>query len=266
MKQITLFLLLWAATFSLQAQTLSFKGGHSHNDYYRNKPLFDALEHGMVSIEADVFFRKGELLVGHSEAELSVGKTLESLYLKPLKQWVEESGNPGSPIILMVDVKDRAEESYRALSKVLWKYRSLLSDTRDGKLTQRFATVIISGSRAIDILRNENYRLAFIDGRMNEKDIADSSELIPLISDDWNSLFSWKGDGDFPEQERQKLQQLVDECHEEGKLVRFWGIPDEQSVSMKFWEILTDAGVDLIGCDCPSCLEEFFHSKAALNK
>jgi len=29
---------------------------HSHNDYLRGQPLFDALECGLNSVEADVFF------------------------------------------------------------------------------------------------------------------------------------------------------------------------------------------------------------------
>ena len=36
---------------------------HSHNDYLRKNPLFDALSFGATSIEVDVFLRNGQVLV-----------------------------------------------------------------------------------------------------------------------------------------------------------------------------------------------------------
>ena len=38
---------------------------HSHNDYWRSRPLQEALEAGCLSIEADVVVRGGTLMVGH---------------------------------------------------------------------------------------------------------------------------------------------------------------------------------------------------------
>jgi hypothetical protein len=35
---------------------------HSHNDYLRGQPLFDALECGLNSVEADVFFYRIKLI------------------------------------------------------------------------------------------------------------------------------------------------------------------------------------------------------------
>lgn len=59
---------------------------HSHNDYTRNVPLFDALHAGCTSVEADIWLvgSNKELQVGHNKASLSPSRTLESLYLRPL--------------------------------------------------------------------------------------------------------------------------------------------------------------------------------------
>src|SRR3990172_9175630 len=65
---------------------------HAHNDYWHERPLFDALDHGFTSVEADVFLRDGNLLVGHELAELKPESTLESLYLDPLARRVRENG------------------------------------------------------------------------------------------------------------------------------------------------------------------------------
>ncbi|NVJ48512.1 MAG: hypothetical protein HWE07_15355, partial [Cytophagia bacterium] len=38
---------------------------HAHNDYEHERPLFDALENGFTSVEADVYLIDGELYVYH---------------------------------------------------------------------------------------------------------------------------------------------------------------------------------------------------------
>lgn len=256
----TCCLFLWIS-FGALSQGLVFKGGHSHNDYHQKRPLFEALEHGMASIEADVFLRDGQLLVGHSEDELQADKTLENIYLAPLLKIVEAKSTSFKPIILLVDFKDRGSDTYLKLKEVLSNYKSMLTEKKDRELIQREITVIISGDRPIEQLRAEKTRFAFIDGRLNRDDIQDKADLIPLVSDDWTSYFSWNGAGDFPESDFQKLKQLVDDCHQHGKLVRFWGIPDEASACIKIWDIMLLANVDLLGCDCPACLEEYLNQK-----
>lgn len=59
---------------------------HSHNDYWRNVPLFDALAAGCVGVEADVWLDKtsNNLLVGHRASSLSADRTLQSAYIEPL--------------------------------------------------------------------------------------------------------------------------------------------------------------------------------------
>ena len=81
----------------LFAISLSVKGteknplliqGHAHNDYYHKRPLEDALECFFCSIEVDVFLKDGKFLVGHDRVELREDRTLEGLYLGPLKKRV----------------------------------------------------------------------------------------------------------------------------------------------------------------------------------
>jgi hypothetical protein len=59
---------------------------HPHNDYWRKRPLQDALECGFCSVEADTFLVGDQLLVGHDPHELRPERTLESLYLAPLRE------------------------------------------------------------------------------------------------------------------------------------------------------------------------------------
>ena len=49
-------------------------------------PLKEALDCGICSIEADVVLVNGELLVAHKREEVTPGRTLQSLYLEPLRK------------------------------------------------------------------------------------------------------------------------------------------------------------------------------------
>lgn len=61
---------------------------HSHNDYWRSRPLLHALSYGVKSVEADVWLFKelGDpiIYVGHALNSLDTHRTLQSLYLNPL--------------------------------------------------------------------------------------------------------------------------------------------------------------------------------------
>jgi len=49
---------------------------HAHNDYEHARPLFDALDHGFMSVEVDVFLINNQLLVGHDPTQLRPDRTL----------------------------------------------------------------------------------------------------------------------------------------------------------------------------------------------
>lgn len=58
---------------------------HSHNDYWRDVPLYTALALGVTSIEADVWLGPDEkLYVGHSVTSLNRARTFEKLYISQL--------------------------------------------------------------------------------------------------------------------------------------------------------------------------------------
>jgi hypothetical protein len=66
---------------------------HSHNDYWRSNPLFDAISAGCTSIEADIWLISNdtELYVGHDRGSLSEGRTLRALYLDPIAKLLDET-------------------------------------------------------------------------------------------------------------------------------------------------------------------------------
>jgi hypothetical protein len=230
---------------------------HAHNDYEHKRPLFDALDHGFCSVEADVFLENGRLLVGHEAKDLRPERTLEKLYLDPLRERIRANGGrvyrDGPTVYLLIDVKTDANATYRALDKVLAHYADILAVVDNDKFEPKAVTVVISGNRAKEMLTAQQVRYAGLDGRLTDLDSNVPAHQMPWISDRWTAHFRWQGEGPMPAAERAKLRQLVDKAHQQGRLVRFWATPELPAV----WRELRAAGVDLINTDKLAELQRF---------
>lgn len=233
---------------------------HAHNDYLHDRPLLDALRHGFTSVEADIFLVEGKLLVGHTRSELKPERTLEALYLDPLLERVRAGGGqiyPGKERFhLLIDIKTEAEPTYKELAKVLGRYANMISVVRDGQVKTKAVDVTISGNRPQTLLANETVRYAGLDGRLSDLDSTLPSHLMPLISDNWNLHFQWKGQGPMGEADRQKLAEVVTKAHARGRQVRFWATPD----TVEMWQVLKQSGVDRINTDDLKGLEKFLRT------
>jgi hypothetical protein len=140
--------------------------GHAHNDYLHKRPLFDALEQGFCNVEADVYLRNGALLVAHLPWELRAERTLEKLYLDPLRRIAKQHGGRihknGPQFWLLIDVKSDARATYIALDKALARYADIISIVKHGKIEQKAVTVVISGNRAKAYMAAQDVRYAGI--------------------------------------------------------------------------------------------------------
>ncbi|MBG6185233.1 hypothetical protein IWX65_003212 [Arthrobacter sp. CAN_A214] len=244
------------------------EAAHAHNDYEHERPLFDALEHGFTSVEADVWLVDGELLVAHDLEDVTAGVTLESLYLDPLDELVNgraDSVYPGweGEFQLLVDIKGDAEQTYAALEAELDEHRSLLTRFSNGKVKQGAVSVVVSGNRPLEMMTADQQRSSFYDGRATDLGSALPSSLMPLISNNWTQLFTWQGVGEMPAAEREKLRAYVAAAHEQGARVRFWATPDLPGEAREaVWSELADAGVDHINTDDLAALEQFLAERS----
>jgi len=233
---------------------------HAHNDYEHKRPLFDALDQGFCSVEADVWLVDGRLLVSHDRTNASPERTLQALYLDPLRRRVELNRgrvfSNGPPVTLLIDLKSDATNTYVALRSVLRQYEGMLTRFYADRTITNAITVIISGNRPLEFMAAEPVRLAAYDGRIADLDSNASPHLIPLISDNWTRFFRWNAtaaDGPFSPEERRKLDDYVTRTHAQGRRIRFWGTADNAPM----WETLRDAGVDLINTDNLEGLNKF---------
>ncbi|MEV4867833.1 phosphatidylinositol-specific phospholipase C/glycerophosphodiester phosphodiesterase family protein [Streptomyces syringium] len=240
---------------------------HAHNDYAHPRPLADALSHGFGSVEADIWLVGGQLLVAHDASELDPTRTLESLYLDPLLRRVTANHGRvyrghGLSLQLLIDIKTAGDPTYRALSRCLRRYRSMLGVCADGRVRRGAVTAVVSGDRGARApMEAERVRYAFYDGRLADLGSGVPASFTSLISDNWGLNFTWRGEGPIPERERAALRRIVAAARSAGQRVRFWATPDEPGPARDaLWRELLDAGVDYLNTDDLAGLEAFLRA------
>lgn len=274
-------LLLVLATFLLLASPAPvvaapsavepLRQAHAHNDYEHERPLFDALDHGFTSVEADIYLVGGQLLVGHDPADLRPGRTLQSLYLEPLRQRVLDNRGgvyPGfDEFQLLIDIKSTGPATYTELERVLRnpRYEFLFTRYLHGAVRPGPVTSVVSGERPRALMEAQDDRLAFYDGRLtdpNDLGIGADPGLVPVVSDNWTKLFTWNGAGPMPADQRDELRRIVSDAQTAGQRVRFWATPDAPGPEREaVWSELAAAGVDHINTDDLVGLEEFLRTR-----
>ena len=245
------------------AQPVPLLRAHAHNDYEHDRPLLEALERGFSSIEVDIFLVENELLVAHDLEDVDTSRTIEGMYLEPLRAHV--TANDGivypntPPLILLIDIKSDPTSTYLALHNVLESFGDILTKFDGDQMIAGAVTAIISGNRPRELMKSQPVRWAAYDGRLNDLGTGtpESVSFIPLISSNWNAISSWYGVGEISEEDYKKLIETVDLAHKEGRIIRFWATSNNPIV----WDTLYKAGVDLLNADDLEGLQRLLMSK-----
>lgn len=252
----TLKNILLLAMLSLSASVLaqptfySTANAHSHNDYEQPAPLTAAYNEKFGSIEADIFWHNGKLLVAHKKEELARHRTLEDLYLKPLMALVKKNkgyiyADTSRRLQLMIDLKTNGDTTLGKLVKLLQKYPTL---TKCPTLK-----IAISGNRP-HVSKYASYpSFIWFDGELQKEYPAAALARIVMLSGDFKKDSTWNGNGELPAALRDSLQQVINRAHSLGKTVRFWGAPDNKNA----WQQLMGLKVDYINTDSIKALSEF---------
>lgn len=166
---------------------------HSHNDYWRRVPLFEAISYGCVGVEADVWLFPDqtdgpELYVGHNTAALTPKRTFRSLYVNPIMEIldrvnspatrvVSNEANPKRPngvwdadptqtLVLLVDFKNDGHKLWPVVQEQLNSLRSrgYLSYWNGADFVKGPVTIVATGNAPFDLLTaNTTYRDIFFD-------------------------------------------------------------------------------------------------------
>ncbi|MCO6045969.1 phosphatidylinositol-specific phospholipase C/glycerophosphodiester phosphodiesterase family protein [Aeoliella sp. ICT_H6.2] len=238
-----------------------FRHAHAHNDYYHKRPLLDALDHGVNSVEADIYLVDGELLVGHEKHELRSERSLRKLYLEPLAERVKANGGyvqqAKTPFYLFIDIKNNADATRKVLGQLLFEYKSMVGKGSGKDEARPAVTVVISGAAPRRGIVIDGVRLAGADGRLADLDSTASADAMPVISDHWGLHFSWLGFNKLPADQHERLREAVKKAHDSGRIIRFWATRDSEHL----WGTLLDNGVDLINTDDLERLSKFLRSR-----
>ena len=219
----------------------------AHNDYEKPQPLTAAIAQKADYIEADVFVRNGQLVLGHMPAEADTSKrTLENVYLKPIVALFAKNKDRVSPdrrytFSLMIDAKDKADEVIPLLRALLEQHLTVFN--RSGSPTA--IRVVISGNRPRPEQLLDHPAFIFFDGRPSELYDDETVKRVALISDNFRSYARWDGTGEISDDDKAKLKRIIKRAHEAGCPIRFWNAPDNPVA----WKQLRKLGVDIMNTD-----------------
>ncbi len=227
---------------------------HSHNDYEQAHPLWDALQAGFTSVEADVWWNGQDVVVSHLPM-FELG-TLEELYLKPLQELVDRRGSvqgDGRTFNLWLDLKEPSRRFTDALAAVLARY-PMLAIFSDHGVRGGPVVVILTGDEAAKArLVAGHQRRACRDSNRWRQGDPPADERWTWYALRWSQLVGWDGQGRPSPVDLRRLREAVARIHALGRRLRLFHVPEQPAA----WSAAIEAGVDLIGTDRPADLRHF---------
>ncbi len=260
-KPVLSALLLWFSQGSMasaQSERIRIHSpaqAHSHTDYEQTIPFWKAYDQQFGSMEADVVARDGTLYVARDPAGVTPTRTLEALYITPIVEKIR--ANKGKlyadaeyGLQWVIDLKTPAAVALPLLIRSLQAYPAVFGP---GGPVQ----VVVSGPvPAPDQLADYPHWIQF-DGRPEVTYTPDQLARIGLMSQDFTTYTRWNGKGLIVKKERERLQQVIQQVHQQGKKIRFWATPD----NVNTWKALMNLGVDYINTDQVAGLGQFLRQR-----
>lgn len=228
---------------------------HSHNDYCRRAPFWQAYAQQVYSIEADVFLHDGQLLVGHDVEDLSPELTFEGMYVEPLVTLYKRNGgrawkDSDEPIQLMVELKSETESTLRAVTALLDRYPEVF----DTAVNPDAVRIAVTGRVPAPEEFGNYPAYVLFDGEWDRNYTPAQLERIALVSANFQDYSQWNGKGSIIPVELAKIERIIERAHAWGKPVRFWGAPEGTTVYYTFY----DLGIDYLNTDRPEVCAGFF--------
>ncbi|KAL2266349.1 hypothetical protein VTJ83DRAFT_5701 [Remersonia thermophila] len=246
---------------------------HSHNDYWRKVPLFSALYAGCTGVEADVWLRNGDLLVGHEKASLQPNRTFQTLYVNPLVEILTRKNaepgpsgpdgravgvfdtDPAQTLVLLVDLKTDGPTTWPWVMQQLapLRDRGWLSYYEDGQFHQQPITVVGTGNTPFDqIVSLQPRRDAFFDAPLDKLENSPfnwTNSYYASVSF-WKAIGAvwWKGGPGVAQ--LATIRAHLREARERGLVSRYWALPAWPiHVRNRLWQLLVEEGIGMLNVD-----------------
>ncbi len=244
---------------------------HSHNDYMREVPLYQAIEAGCTSVEADIWLEDKELYVGHHSWTLTSSSTLKKLYIDPLVAILEHQNNksrlhagdesgrvfgvydtdPDVSLVLLLDFETDGKQAWLTVQEQLEPLRErgmLTSWNGDTKaITQRPVTVVGTGYAPFDlIVANTTYRDVFFDAPLDqlsdkytpENSFYASCSFLTAVGIFWLRPSS---------SQVAQVKSQIEAASRRGLISRYWDAPDWPiSRRNNVWNFLLENGIGIL--------------------
>ena len=262
--------LVGASAFSQETrpleETIPLKRGVAQSDHLRERPLLDALELGFCGLETHVWLVDGKLLVGAGPTVLKAEDTIERVYLDPLMKRVVSNGGrvfeEGPTFTIFINARSEAEPAYEALKNALSGYAPILTTFAVNKTSTNAVTVVLTGNRPRETMEKERERMVGYDAKISELNQKVSPDFMPVVSDDWNTWFRWRGEGAIGDEDKARLTQLVALVRHHKLGLRLHGAPDNEEL----WTLLYKEKVNLIDSKEYYALAKFLTSLEKFNR
>jgi len=256
---------------------------HSHNDYTRRIPLWEALGSGCISVEADVTFHKSDLLVGHTRRSLKRENSLKAMYLEPLQRLFdirnanvsEEASWRGvfdavsqQTLVLLIDFKSASQQTLAELDHQLESLRAkdYLTYWNGTDRILRPLTIVASGKVEFDgiLALHPLHRDIFFDAPLaflhdpNDIFSADSPIYTYNISNSYYASSELKNgiimradrdDTSLASQDASSSQ--LDQAKSRGLVSRYWGEKwsEYHTSEAVMWRFLINAKIGILNMD-----------------
>ncbi|KAK5937482.1 Altered inheritance of mitochondria protein 6 [Knufia obscura] len=253
---------------------------HSHNDYWRTAPLFEALSNGCNSVEADIWQDPNDstnLFVGHGKRALEPERTLQNMYLRPIQAILDRAyegtttplqgvftTSPTTTLVLLVDFKTPSETLWSAFQDSLAPLREKGYLRTWNETSQSIIpgplTIVASGDIDFTLITNETtnpHHDIFIDAPL--LDLASSNTTYNVSNSYYASsafnpalgvknLYPWQSPSTA---QVDTLRAQSTAAQDVGLQVRYWDTPAWPVSHMTgIWETLVErVGVDVLNVD-----------------
>ena len=224
---------------------------YAHNDYENPHPLEDALTLGYRGVEADILLRGGELRVGHAASETRARRTLDAMYLRPLREIVQRCAQVlagSTPFLLNIELKERSRATYDSLITLLKRYPDLFGSVAGEAVVPPVRVILVGWYPPLadslpPLFEHRLWRQQRIT-KLSAAEGAQSAAAMRLVSLDYGKTVAWSGHGPPPLRAERWLTR-VRAAKEEGgdRLARAYNVPVDPAV----YRLLLEGGVDLIG-------------------
>ncbi|KAG9570866.1 hypothetical protein KCU71_g448, partial [Aureobasidium melanogenum] len=241
---------------------------HSHNDYYRRIPLFEALGSGCISVEADVHLRNSDLLVGHKSSQLHPSLNLRSMYLDPLERMLRARNTnttienwqgifrhaSNQTVVLLIDHKTEGVDTSAMLSTQLQPLRDLGYLTHWNGTARTIRPLTIVGTGNAPFYNDDTYRDIFFDADLShltsKHDTADY--YLYNISNSYYASTRWSKalTRDARTTSQSEIASQIESAKARGLLARYWDTP-AQLPNMRdlIWRTLIEKNVGVLNMD-----------------